>query len=146
MLNSSSHFEDKKENVMDRLNELETRIIEALAADYGGIDVPGLTAQQEADVRRLTTKKAVLQTADAIRDYLKARLALSVELMGDHCSEEQWRRGVEGAILEGRTSIVRELLDWLEKIPCSECGSYIAEGAKFCGECGASSPTPIPGD
>jgi hypothetical protein len=123
---------------MDRLNELETLIVEALAADYGGIDVAGLTAQQEADVRRLTSKKAVLQTPDAIREYLKARLVLSVGLMGDHCTEEQWRSGIEGAILEGRTSIVREILDWMEKLLCSECGSEIEEWKKFCGQCGAA--------
>jgi len=127
---------------MDRINELETLIIEALAADYGRIDVAGLTAQQESDVRRLTSKKTVLQTPDAIREYLKATLVLSVGLMGDHCSEEQWRSGVEGAILEGRTSIVREILDWMEKLLCSECGSEIEEWEKFCSQCGATVARP----
>jgi len=128
------------------LKELETLIIEALAGDYGRNDVDGLMTQRDSDLSRLTSQKVVLQSPDAIQDYLRARLVLSIELMGDHCEEERWRSGVEGAILEGRTSIVRELLDWLAKIPRSECGSYIAEGAKFCGACGAASPTPSRGD
>jgi hypothetical protein len=125
---------------MDNLKELEALILEEQAASYGRTSVAELQHQRDVDINRLTTHS--VRTPQEIRERLQGALLLSVEVKAEHCDEEQWRTGVVGAILEGRISILREILDWMAKMPCSQCGNDIVEGAKFCGQCGAAVPTP----
>jgi hypothetical protein len=97
------------------LKKIETMVIETTAAAYGRSSVDDLIAQQQADIKRLAKGEALARTPEAIRDQLQAILVVSIELMAEHCNEERWRRGIEGAILEGRISILRETLDWIGK-------------------------------
>lgn len=58
--------------------------------------------------------------------------------MAEHYTEERWRTGVTGAILAaGRMSMLREILDWMERNVCPQCGKEIQECYKFCVHCGA---------
>jgi hypothetical protein len=126
---------------MDNLKLLETLILEEQAASYGRTSVEALQHQRDADINRLTTPS--VRIPQEIRERLQGSLLLSVEVKAEHCDEEQWRTGVVGAILEGRMSILREILDWMARVPCSQCGNDIVEGVKFCGHCGTAVPTPV---
>jgi hypothetical protein len=54
-----------------------------------------------------------VQTAEAIQEYLQETLVQLIEVKASKCYEEEWRTGIPGAILEGRISMVTELLDWI---------------------------------
>ena len=116
-------------------------ILEEQAATYASSSTDDLIAQGDADTRRLSKEQKLLQTPEVIRDRLRATLVLSLLLMGERRQEAQWRAGLVGAILQGRISILREILDWIEMVQCSVCGGEIGEGAKFCGQCGAAAPS-----
>ena len=121
------------------LKDIETRNIEDVAHAYGlKASVDDIEAQRYADINRLATQKTLKQTPEAIRDQLQAMLVLSLEVMSEHYTEERWRTGVVGAILAGRMSMLREILDWMEKVVCSQCGNAVHEGYKFCVQCGAA--------
>ena len=98
----------------DELKVIEASIIEELAAGYSHSSVNNLAAQRDADIKRVTTQSPVTQTPGGIRDRLRGMLVLSIELIGESYHDEAWRSGVEGAILEGRMSVLREMLDWME--------------------------------
>ena len=123
------------------VRELETSIIEQLAAVYGRRNIDELITQRDTDIKRFATKNNSMQTPEAIRNRLRTMLVLSIEVMGEGCQDERWRSGVVGAILEGRMSILREVLDWLESVPCTRCGNEISEGDDFCVRCGAAVAT-----
>ena len=96
---------------MNDLKELETSILEKLAAAYGHTSVEELIAESEADIKRLQTKAIVSTESVTVR--LRQMLVLSIELKGDHAEDNTWTTGVVGALLEGRISILRELIDWM---------------------------------
>jgi hypothetical protein len=85
--------------------------IEKLAATCGRMSVSELTAQQDADVRRLTTAGPVTQSAEDIRAWVRGMLVMSIEVMAEHYEDRAWSSGTKGAILQGRLSVMREVLD-----------------------------------
>src|ERR1039457_5370799 len=97
----------------DELRNLETSIIEELAAGCRRTSGDELAAQRDADIWRLTADDPVMQTPEGIRDRLRGMLVLSIEIMGERYEDRAWSAGLEGAILQGRMSILREALDWL---------------------------------
>jgi hypothetical protein len=122
---------------MDDATKLEALIVEEYSKAYGQHSVDDLIAQRDADIKRFTNKTTI-RTPEEIRARLGDMLVLSLEVKGEHCEEERWCTGVEGAILEGRMSILREIMDWILGMRCSECGYNLAEGSNFCNHCGAS--------
>ncbi len=97
----------------DELKTIEATLITSMAATYGHPSVAELTAERDRDIQRLRTQSPVNVSAEDIRDRLRSMLVLSIELMGEHYEEPAWSSGVEGAILHGRLSILRETLDWI---------------------------------
>ena len=133
-----------RRNELD-LKKLETLIIEERAAAYGHTSVDDAIRDGDADLERLKKAQVSRPMLEAVWEQIQAMFAMSIELMADHIEEERWRTGVEGAILEGRLSALREILDWMGRLLCSGCENEIGEEASFCSHCGAAvSPPTIP--
>jgi hypothetical protein len=94
--------------------EIEALIVKEREAEFRRTGAEWLIAQRNADIQRFSTETPLLTTPEDIRERLRSLLLLSIEVKAEHCTEEQWRSGTPGAILEGRMSMLRELLDWLE--------------------------------
>lgn len=97
----------------DELKNLETLIIRELVAAYRHPTVDELVAQRDGDLRRLAGESSVMHTPEEIRDRLRALLIVSIEVMADRHEDHAWSAGLEGAVLKGRMSVLREILDWL---------------------------------
>jgi hypothetical protein len=55
-----------------------------------------------------------MKTPEAIQRYLREMLVLSIETKAEKYDQEEWRTGIPGAILEGRITLLEEILDWME--------------------------------
>src|SRR5690242_17665590 len=131
----SHHREMSEKDPMDEATELEAHLVRELAKTLGHASVDELNHQCNVDVGRF--KKPLTRTSIEVRERLQTMLALTIGAQGEHCGEERWRTGIEGAILAGRLSILREILDWMVEMRCPVCDHEIAEGANLCTECGA---------
>ena len=54
------------------------------------------------------------QTVESIQRRIRKMLADCITVRDDNAHLEEWRTGVKGAILEGRITILQELLVWME--------------------------------
>ncbi len=54
------------------------------------------------------------QTVESIQRHIRKMLADCITVRNLHAHEEEWRVGVKGAILEGRITILQELMAWVE--------------------------------
>ena len=54
-----------------------------------------------------------MPTPEAIAEYLSDTLVQLIEVKAAKCDDEEWRTGIPGAILEGRISMVTDILDWM---------------------------------
>lgn len=55
-----------------------------------------------------------MQTAEAVHRRIREMLANCITLRNTSAHDAEWRTGIKGAILEGRITILQELLAWLE--------------------------------
>jgi hypothetical protein len=51
--------------------------------------------------------------ANNIREYLQETLVQLIEVKAAKCDDEEWITGIPGAVLEGRISMVNEILEWI---------------------------------
>ena len=56
----------------------------------------------------------MVQTVESIHRRIRKMLADCITVRTTHAHEEKWRNGLPGAILEGRITILQELLAWVE--------------------------------
>jgi hypothetical protein len=98
----------------DNPKQLESSIIDRLAATWNHFGAEQLTAQRDADISRFITPNPVTHTPDGIRDHARDQFIVSLETLADRYHDERWRSGAACAILQGRLSLLRELLDWLK--------------------------------
>ena len=54
------------------------------------------------------------QTVESIQRRIRKMLADCITVRNNHAHEEEWGSGLKGAILEGRITILQELLAWME--------------------------------
>jgi hypothetical protein len=54
-----------------------------------------------------------MPTPKDIREYLEETLVQLIEVKAAKCDDEEWSTGIPGAILEGRISMVNDILDWM---------------------------------
>lgn len=54
------------------------------------------------------------QTIESVHRRMRNMLADCITVRNIHAHEEEWRLGTKGAILEGRITILQELLAWIE--------------------------------
>ena len=54
------------------------------------------------------------QTVETIQRRMRNMLADCITVRDENGHLEEWRSGVKGAILEGRITILQELLVWME--------------------------------
>jgi hypothetical protein len=56
-----------------------------------------------------------MKSAESIQSHIRQELTLAIDGKAAKAGEQQWRTGIPGAILEGRISVLQELLDWIER-------------------------------
>ena len=56
-----------------------------------------------------------MKSAESIQEHIREELARAMEGTAAKAGEQSWRTGIPGAILEGRISVLQELLDWIER-------------------------------
>jgi len=95
------------------LRNIEPLILEDVAAACCLRTVDALVVHRDTDIQRLTAAGPVMRTPKEIQDRLQALLIAGIELMAEHCADDSWNSGLEGAVLQGRLSIIPQTLDWL---------------------------------
>jgi len=98
----------------DDVKNLEALILQE-SATCGHMGVDELNAQRNRVTSALTTSTTndCLPEPAAIRDHLSDMLVLSVRLQCELWGEQQWRKGVAGAVLHGRISTLIDILNWM---------------------------------
>lgn len=56
-----------------------------------------------------------MQSAEAIREHMQTKLLTAFEAQAAKRDDEEWRNGIPGAVLEGRISLLEELLYWIDE-------------------------------
>ena len=54
------------------------------------------------------------QTVESIQRRIRKMLVDCITVRNTHGHDEEWSSGLKGAILEGRITILQELLAWME--------------------------------
>ena len=55
-----------------------------------------------------------MQTSESIHRRIRGMLADCITVRNTSAHDAEWRTGIKAAILEGRITILQELLAWLE--------------------------------